>query len=166
MPLKKCLICLIVETVVFSRWDRIGRNAAFLMSLQESGAELVAADNPHISKMVVGILALVAQQEVETLSLRVRQALVVAKQRGKTLGNPRLAEARKNAHKAIQERKTAFSADARKAIQEIQSTGISTLLGIASCLNKRGEKSSRGGAWTATAVRRVLEVTDFNQMAA
>ena len=145
-------------TICFSRWDRLGRNAAFLLTLQDSGVDMVAVDNPHIDKFIVGILALVAQKEVETLSLRVKQALVVARQRGKTLGNPRLADARRNAHGAIQERKKAFQGRAIKVIRDIQGTGVESLNRVADYLNRRAEPTARGNGsqWTATAVKRVL----------
>jgi hypothetical protein len=57
---------------------------------------------------------------------------------------------------AIKARKAEFATTALKAIYEIQGTGVNTLAKIASCMNKRGEKTARGGTWTATAVKRVL----------
>jgi len=60
------------------------------------------------------------------------------------------------ANMVIQDRKQEFAKSALKTIREIQSTGVDTLAKIADCLNKRGEKTARGGTWTATAVKRVL----------
>lgn len=55
-------------------------------------------------------------------------------------------------------RKQEFAAAALKSIREIQSTGVETLSRIADCMNRRGEKTPRGGTWTATAVKRVLDL--------
>jgi len=72
------------------------------------------------------------------------------------VGNPNAARAWPMAVSAIKARKAEFATTALKAIYEIQGTGVNTLAKIASCMNKRGEKTARGGTWTATAVKRVL----------
>ena len=143
--------------LVIAKLDRLSRNAAFLLKLQDSGVDFVCCDMPNADKFSVGILALLAQKEREMISSRTKSALAVAKQRGVVLGNPNGKVALKVARAAIQARKQAFVADALKVIEEIKSTGATTLLKIADCLNKRGEKTPRGGIWTATAVRRVLQ---------
>ena len=142
--------------LVIAKLDRLSRNAAFLMQLLESSCDFCCCDMPHADKFSVGIFALLAQKERELISQRTKAGLAVAKTRGKVGGNPRAAEAWKKAQTAIQGRKTAFAADALKAIREIQSTGVSALAKIADCMNKRGEKTPRGGKWTATTVRRTL----------
>jgi len=142
--------------LVIAKLDRISRNASFLMKLQDSGIDFVACDMPNADKFTVGILALVAQRERELISQRTKAGLAVAKSRGVTLGNPNAAQALKKAGKAIQDGKQRFATVAMKHIQEIQSTGISKLSRIADCMNKRGEKTARGGKWTATAVKRVM----------
>jgi DNA invertase Pin-like site-specific DNA recombinase len=90
------------------------------------------------------------------ISERTRAGLAVVKQRGGKLGNPNPMAALVAARGAVQIRKAAFSAAALKTIQEIQSAGVAKVTKIADCMNKRGEKTSRAGKWTATAVRRVL----------
>lgn len=142
--------------LVIAKLDRISRNAAFLMQLQESGVDFVACDMPNADKFTVGILALVAQRERELISERTKAGLSIAKARGVVLGNPRAAEACQKAREAIQRKKSEFSKVALSNIHEIQGTGIRTLSRIADCLNKRGEKTPRGAKWTATAVSRVL----------
>ena len=62
----------------------------------------------------------------------------------------------KKAVESIKAGKQEFAKTALVTIREIQSTGVATLAKIADCLNKRGEKTARGGTWTATAVKRVL----------
>jgi DNA invertase Pin-like site-specific DNA recombinase len=142
--------------LVIAKLDRISRNAAFLMQLQDSGVEFVCCDMPSADRFTVGILALVAERERELISQRTKAGLAIAKARGVILGNPNAADALASAQKAIQDRKKTFAESVVKFIREIQSTGIESLNRIADCLNKRGEKTRRGGKWTATAVKRIL----------
>lgn len=142
--------------LIIAKLDRLSRNASFLMSLQDSNLDFVCCDMPNADRFTIGILALVAQRERELISQRTKSGLAVAKARGVTLGNPNAREAWKIASRAIQERKNRFAASALESIEEIQSTGIASLSRISDCLNKRGERTARGGRWTATAVRRVM----------
>ena len=65
-------------TLVIAKLDRLSRNAAFLLTLRESGVRFVAADMPEANELTVGIMALVAQQEREAISKRTRDALGAA----------------------------------------------------------------------------------------
>ncbi len=47
--------------LVIARLDRLARNAAFLLTLRDSGIEFVAADMPDANRLTVGIMALVAE---------------------------------------------------------------------------------------------------------
>lgn len=144
--------------LVIAKLDRLSRNAAFLLQLQDSKIDFIACDMPNADKFSVGILALLAQKEREMCSQRTKSALQVLKQKkGVKLGNPNAAKAWTKAVQAIKQGKKDFAATAIKTIREIQGTGVETLAKIADCLNKRGEKTARGGTWTATAVKRVLE---------
>jgi hypothetical protein len=73
--------------------------------------------------------------------------LALAKSRGTRLGNSKPATSLLKASQSIQERKSLFIVQTRKIIQEIQSAGVSSLSKIADCLNKRGEKTRRGGLY-------------------
>lgn len=143
--------------LVIAKLDRLTRNAAFLLQLQDSGIDFVACDMPNADKLSVGIIALLAQRERQLISERTKAGLAVAKQRGVALGNPNPDASLRKAVKANIERKREFASAAIKIIREIQSTGVETLARIADCMNKRGEKTPRGGTWTATAVKRILE---------
>ncbi|HOX58133.1 MAG TPA: recombinase family protein [Candidatus Paceibacterota bacterium] len=142
--------------LVIAKLDRLSRNAAFLLQLQDSGIDFVCCDMPNADKLSVGIFALLAQKEREMISQRTKEGLAVVKARGVKLGNPNPVPSLKKARAAFQAQKRAFAAEALKAIREIQSTGIESLNRIADCLNKRGEKTARGCSWTATAVKRCL----------
>lgn len=142
--------------LVIAKLDRLSRNAAFLLQLQDSGVDFVACDMPNADKLSVGIIALLAQRERQLISERTSAGLAVAKQRGVRLGNPNASKAWTKAITAIKEQRQQFAMTALKSIREIQTTGVETLSQIADCMNKRGERTPRGGKWTATAVKRVL----------
>jgi len=73
---------------VIAKLDRLSRNAAFLLTLRDSGVRFAAVDLPEANDLTVGIMALVAQQEREAISKRTKEALAVARSRGVRLGNP------------------------------------------------------------------------------
>jgi hypothetical protein len=72
---------------VIAKLDRLSRNAAFLLTLRDSGVKFAAVDLPEANDLTVGIMALVAQAEREAISKRTKEALAVARSRGVGLGN-------------------------------------------------------------------------------
>jgi DNA invertase Pin-like site-specific DNA recombinase len=113
-------------------------------------------DNPHANKLTVHILAAVAQHERELIALRTRDALQAAKARGKKLGNPRLAEARKSAVKGSKKMADRYAANVLPVIREIQASGVKSIRGVARALAARGIATARGGTWTAVQVSDIL----------
>ena len=87
--------------LVIAKLDRLSRNLAFIATLMESGVEFVAVDMPEANKLTVHILAAMAEHEREQISKRTRDALAVAKRRGKRLGNPDIAEVAKRGRAAL-----------------------------------------------------------------
>ena len=73
-------------TLIIAKWDRISRDAHYLLGLQKSGVKLIAADNPNATELTIGILAVIAQDEAKRISDRVTRALAAAKARGQVLG--------------------------------------------------------------------------------
>lgn len=151
------------SVLVIAKMDRLSRNAAFLLTLRESGVKFIAADMPDANELTVGIMALVAQQEREATSTRTKDALAAAKARGTKLGNPNGAAALKRAGKGnvdavvtIKGNANAFAADLRPIILAIQKEGIVSLGGIAKALNDRDIKTARDGVWQKTTVANLL----------
>jgi DNA invertase Pin-like site-specific DNA recombinase len=134
----------------------LSRNLAFIATLMDSGVEFVAVDNPHANKLTVHILAAVAQHERELIAQRTRDALRVAKARGKKLGNPKLATARKRAIEGNRAAAARYAANVLPVIREIQHMGIKSLRGIARALAARGITTARGGRWTPVQVSAIL----------
>jgi DNA invertase Pin-like site-specific DNA recombinase len=142
--------------LVIAKLDRLSRNLAFIATLMDSGVEFIAVDNPHANKLTIHILAAVAQHEREIISARTSAALQAAKMRGKRLGNPKLADARRHAAQAKKEKADSYSANILPLIREIQNSGIKSLRGVARALAARGVRTARGGEWTAVQVSGIL----------
>lgn len=151
--------------LVIAKLDRLSRNAAFLLTLKDSGVQFVAADMPDANALTIGIMALMAQHEREAISQRTKAALAVAKSRGVKLGNPNGARAlRGHTDRTNQTRAVKAKADynARLVIpiiRELRRTGCTTLKAIADEINKRGILTPRRGKWYAASIARVIERT-------
>jgi len=150
-------------TLVVAKMDRLSRNAAFLLTLRDSGAKLVAADNPDVNDMTVGILAVIAEEERKAISARTKEALQAARARGVRLGNPNGAGALRRAGKgnqaaleAIREAADRHAADLAPIVQHLRSEGHHSLRQLASALNERHFRTPRGGTWHATSVKNML----------
>lgn len=142
--------------LVIARLDRLARNAAFLLTLRDSGVEFVAADMPDANRLTVGIMALVAEDEAERVSQCTKAALKAAKARGVRLGGIRSRDA---INTSISRRASAadrHAASVMPIIKQIRGAGITSLEGIALALQARGVRTARGGRWHAQTVRNVI----------
>lgn len=154
-------------TLVIAKLDRLSRNAAFLLTLRDSGVRFVAADMPEANDLTVGVMALVAQQEREAISKRTKEALAAAKARGVKLGNPNGAEALRRAARgnaasvqAIQSKADSHAQDLAPVVESLRSEGIASLGALADHLNDRGMLTPRGGRWHKSSVRNLLHRID------
>ena len=121
-------------TPVIAKLDRPSRNAAFLLTLRDSGVRFLAVDMTEANELTVGIMALVAQKERKAISRRTKDALAVAKARGVTLGNPNGATALRRAGKgglalrgAVTANADLFVAELAEVIRAIQEDGHGSL---------------------------------------
>jgi DNA invertase Pin-like site-specific DNA recombinase len=151
------------STLVIAKLDRLSRNAAFLLTLRDSGVGFLACDMPEANDLTVGIMALVAQQEPEAISRRTKEALAAARVRGVILGNPKGAAALRRAgmggvalREAVARNADEFAIALRPVIEAIRAEGYSTLRAIAEQLNCRGIATRRGGRWQVSNVRNLL----------
>lgn len=144
-------------TLVIAKLDRLARDAHFLLGLQASGVEFVAADNPHANRLTVGILALVAEQEGRAISERTKAALAAAKARGTVLGGwrggPVVDHTAGNA--AVVAQADAFASTVRPMVLKMFGEGLS-LRAIAERLTAQGIRTARGGAWGSSNVRNLI----------
>ena len=138
----------------------------FLLSLRDAGIDFVALDMPEANRMMVGIMAMVAEQEREALSQRTKDALAAKKAQGVKLGNPRpetltfndpaiAAAAAVKAGAAVRKQADQFAELIRPLLQG-ELAGLSANAS-AHELNRRGVRTARGGQWTARAVINVRQ---------
>ncbi|GAB3638867.1 hypothetical protein GCM10027422_44580 [Hymenobacter arcticus] len=76
------------STLLIAKLDRLSRNASFILALRDSGVDFVCCDMPDANTLTVGLFAVLAQHERETISKRTKDALSTKKARGAKLGNP------------------------------------------------------------------------------
>ncbi len=149
-------------TLIVAKLDRLSRDAAFLLQLQNSGVAFVAADMPGANKFTVGVMALVAQQEREAISARTKAALAAARARGVKLGGlrshtlPSLAAAKASA-KVRNLAANRRANDVMVTIQQVKHAGAGSLRAVACALNAKGVAAPRGGQWSAAQVKRVID---------
>ena len=151
-------------TLLIAKLDRLSRNAAFLLNLQEAGVDFVAADISGASRLTVGVLALVAEAEAEAISTRTKAALAAAKRRGAKLGNSWREnfsdEGRKRgrvaAAAAVRAGAEQRAADRAAHVSQLRANGLTTANELAHGLNGLGVPAPRGGAWRAIQVERLL----------
>lgn len=149
--------------LVIAKLDRLSRDAEFLLKLQRTGVDFVAADMPHADRFTVTIMAALAEKERELISVRTKSALAAAKARGVRLGNPNGASALRRAGKgntasALSQANEAreFAERFREKIEELRSSGVVSLSGMATELNAQGLPTPRGGKWHASSVKNLL----------
>lgn len=149
-------------TLVIAKLDRLARNASFLMGLRDAGVEFVAVDMPQANRMTVGILAVVAEAEAEAISQRTKAALAAAKARGVKLGTAG-PENLKKVRRVSVEGVKAVKAKADQRAKSLESIVVpmkdkgASFNEIAHKLNEEDIPTARGGTWSATQVRRILQ---------
>jgi DNA invertase Pin-like site-specific DNA recombinase len=157
-------------TLLVAKLDRLSRNVVFLRTLIDSGVDVAFCDLPHIPPGAMGRflltqMAAVAELEAGLVSERTKAALAAAKARGVKLGGdrgyrpPSAPDAVVGSRAAAEKRSRTADHGAHAllpVIAEVREAGATSLNAIAAALIDRGVATPRGGAWTATAVRRVL----------
>jgi DNA invertase Pin-like site-specific DNA recombinase len=75
-------------TLLIAKLDRLSRNAGFIFQLRDAGVDFVCCDMPDANTLTVGIFAVLAQHERETISKRTKDALAAKLVQGAQLGTP------------------------------------------------------------------------------
>lgn len=150
--------------LLIAKLDRLSRKVAFLFELKErlekKGIDAICIDMPEIMKstLMLGVMASLAQQERELISTRTKEALAAKKAQGVKLGRPKGADLSKAVNASIERRMNdaqLWAENQGKAIMRMAKNMNNNQIAIT--LNEQGIKTRRGGKWTATAVKRVLE---------
>ncbi len=134
-------------TLLIAKLDRLARNVHFISGLMEAGVDFLAIDNPHATKLMVHLLAAVAEHEREMISQRTKDALAMAKARGVVLGinGKKLAEQNKaEARLRDQQHYPVITS----LIRELRS-----YTAVAERLNAMAIPAPSGGRWYGSSVR-------------
>lgn len=147
-------------TLLIAKLDRLSRNAAFVLELQNSGVDFICCDMPAANKLTIGIMALLAQHEREQISTRTKAALSALKERGVKLGMPNNLTDDARAISAEQR-----SANAREDVNWRKAGALAismrkqqaTFREIADALNTSGYITRTGKRFEAITVKRLID---------
>ena len=142
--------------LVCSKIDRLSRNAEFLLRLMNSRVEFVCCDIPNCDRFSISLFAILAEKEKNMISERTKNALKMVKARGIKLGNPNPELSVIKMNEGARKGRIDFKNKILPIINEIKSTGIKTLQGVADCLNRRGISTRNGKQWYPTQIRNLL----------
>lgn len=145
--------------VLVAKLDRLSRDVAFISGLMAQKVPFVVAElGADADPFMLHLYAALAEKERALISARTRDALKAAKVRGVRLGNrTNLAEARQRGGEVVTAKADQFAANVLPIVEEVRRQGARTLREIAAALTARGVRTARGGEWTATAVKNVLD---------
>ena len=151
------------STLIVAKLDRLSRNVAFTSKLLESDVEIKFCDFPEANRLVLHIIASIAEYEAGLISQRTKQALKAKKARGVSLGKPENLV--NNLGKAITKsnltnRQKALDNDNNRraiAMLKVMATQDLSLSEMARRLNEEGFVTSQGKQFTAWQVSVLLK---------
>jgi DNA invertase Pin-like site-specific DNA recombinase len=141
--------------LVVAKLDRLARNVKFLLTLIDSGVEVLFGDMPQVTgamgRFMLTSMAAVAELEAGLVSERTKAGLAIAKQRGVKLGATGM-------HLAVKHRKEAKERAKRLApvLHDMQQRGLS-MRAMAAELTKHKIPTPRGGTWHPQLVSRIVQ---------
>jgi len=157
--------------VVVAKLDRLARDSEFLLKLYNGNVPIVFGDLPEVdgsaaSRLIVQMMANIAEFERRRIGERTKEALAMLKAKGVKLGTPgnlhqagrikgALKAAKSRTAKAVEE-----MTDVAEAAASMRTEGLS-LAAIAEALNADGGVTRKGGSWSPTQVKRVLNRAGF-----
>ena len=151
------------STLIVAKLDRLSRNVAFTSKLLESDVEIKFCDFPEANRLVLHIIASIAEYEAGLISTRTKQALKAKKARGVSLGKPEnlvnnLGKAISNSN--LTNRQKALDNDNNRraiAMLKVMATQDLSLSEMARRLNEEGFVTSQGKQFTAWQVSVLLK---------
>ena len=151
------------STLIVAKLDRLSRNVAFTSKLLESDVEIKFCDFPEANRLVLHIIASIAEYECGLISQRTKHSLKAKKARGVRLGKPE--NLMNNLDRALENSKRAIRAKAldndnnRRAIAMLRILAAQdlSLSEMARRLNNEGFVTSQGKKFTAWQVSVLLK---------
>jgi DNA invertase Pin-like site-specific DNA recombinase len=134
--------------IVVAKLDRLSRDVAFIAGLMAQRVPFIVAElGPDVDPFMLHIYAALAEKERRVISERTKAALQAAKLRGAVLGNA--AQAAANAADA-----QARADTLRPILSELAGQ---SLRAMAAELNRRRIPAARGGRWSVSSVKQVID---------
>lgn len=146
-------------TLLIAKLDRLSRNVAFIFSLRDAKVAFTCCDMPDANTLTIGILAVMAQYESETISKRTKAALDEKKKqigewrKGRLTDEDRQKAYDSNRRKAVENENNQRATDYAKILRQQGKT----YLEIATYLNERKLLTSKGKQFQKTTIKRLLE---------
>ena len=148
--------------LIVAKLDRLSRNVAFTSMLLESDVEIVFCDFPQANKLVLHIIASIAEYEAGLISQRTKQSLQAKKARGVKLGKAenlmnRFEQAVCNSVKT-NKAKAESNPNNMRAIALLRSLSMQgkPLSEMTTLLNEQGFVTSKGCQFQIVQVKRLL----------
>lgn len=156
--------------IVVAKLDRLSRDVEHIAGLMKR-VQFKVATMPQADNFQLHLFAALAEQERLFIRTRIKDALKALQQRaddGDVVSQVKIAKRTAGlvAARANKDVSAATDANAAKIAQHREAilphvqaclyTGINTLAALASCLNSKGQLTSRGGEWNPTTVRRLM----------
>ena len=146
--------------VIVDSLSRLSRHTATVNDIitKENIDVIVARDESSDRRAVLVAQARRDQAHAERISQQTKLGLQRAKERGAKLGNrTNLDEAQKMGAAVNKQKAEQAAQELAPVVDKIKQRGLGTKGEIASELNKLGYRTVRGGEWSATNIRRLLE---------
>ncbi|MGY3551184.1 recombinase family protein [Bradyrhizobium sp. USDA 4469] len=145
-------------SVCVAKLDRLSRDVAFIAGLMAQKVPFIVAElGIDADPFMLHLYAALAEKERNLISMRTKDALKAARERGVALGGWRggpIVDQRLGTD-AARKAADAFAASVAPIIREMRDHDMS-LRRIADELSAKGIRTPRGGTWTAASVRNVL----------
>ena len=148
--------------LIVAKLDRLSRNVAFTSKLLESDVEIVFCDFPQANRLILHIIASIAEYEANLISKRTKQSLQAKKARGVKLGKSenllnKLEQAICNSSKT-NKAKAESNPNNMRAIALLRSLSMQgkSLSEMTNLLNEQGFVTSKGCKFQIVQVKRLL----------
>jgi len=151
--------------LIIAKLDRLSRNLAFIANILDGNIEFVCADMPNANKMMLQMMAVIAEFEAKQISERTIAALQEAKKRGTLLGNRKNWKYAQSLGHETNIKQAAEHADKIfPIIRDLARKDASSLHRIADELNARNIPTRRNGLWTGSAVRHIIRRAGYDRL--
>jgi DNA invertase Pin-like site-specific DNA recombinase len=137
--------------LLIAKLDRLARSVSVISNLLESRVEFVCCDMPEANKMMIHIMAAMAEWERDQISRRTKDALASAKARGTRLGSMGVVRAAENKAQA-----DAFAASLSPVLDDIRAEGYTTIAAMTRELNRLQVPTAKEGRWHRATVRNMI----------